>query len=453
MFSPQDAAFLLHVASLVAYAIENARLYERTRRSLRELEQLSQLGGHIARAESVDELLAVSVEQALGLLGAESLRVYLLEPSGDRLRMRAASPGAPDGPDIVSLPELSGELQRTQASGGTLTSVLAGTLWGAATMRSALVAPLVAGDEVMGFLVARLAEDRRASEHARDLANSIASQTALGLKRLQLVERLAERNLIKDLFDALASGRSTSAIAAQARRLGIDAAGPVVVAWALPVGAGGEAGAAFLPAAEAFEAAALRDIPGALVDRAEDVAAAARAGARRRVRARAHRGHRRGGARLARGRHLQRLQRARRLRGRVHARRSRPRAPCPSCAPGERHLRYDQLGVYKYLLRVPPGDPVRDKHADALRVLAEHDRRRNAQLLQTLEEFLRQRGHVGRDGPRAVRPSQHAAPAAAAHRGAHGPRRARGRLARARGGPQAPTARGGLSSRPAHLDD
>ncbi|MDP9256394.1 MAG: GAF domain-containing protein, partial [Actinomycetota bacterium] len=208
VFSSQDAAFLLHVASLVAYAIENARLYERTRRSLRELEQLSQLGGHIARAESVDELLEVAVEQSLGLLGAESLRVYLLEPSGDRLRMRAASPGAPEGPDIVSLPELSGELQRTQASGGTLTSVLAGTLWGAATMRSALVAPLVAGDEVMGFLVARLAEDRRASEHARDLANSIASQTALGLKRLQLVERLAERNLIKDLFDALATGRS-----------------------------------------------------------------------------------------------------------------------------------------------------------------------------------------------------------------------------------------------------
>ena len=67
----------------------------------------------------------------------------------------------------------------------------------------------------------------------------------------------------------------------------------------------------------------------------------------------------------------------------------------PVLRPRERHLRYDALGVYKYLLRVPPGERVRDKHADALRVLAEHDRRRNAQLLHTLEEFLRQRGHVG----------------------------------------------------------
>ena len=395
VFSPQDAAFLLHVASLVAYAIENARLYERTRRSLRELEQLSQLGGHIARAESVDELLAVAVEQALGLLGAESLRVYLLEPSGDRLRMRAASPGAPDGPDIVSLPELSGELQRTQASGGTLTSVLAGTLWGAATMRSALVAPLVAGDEVMGFLVARLAEDRRASEHARDLANSIASQTALGLKRLQLVERLAERNLIKDLFDALAGGRSTAAIAAQARRLGIDAAGPgrgrvgaarggraarparpscprprpsrrrrcatsrarssIAPRTSLRLLAPALAGESVLERIEAIAAA----VPDSLAVGISNVCSGP-------------------GACAAGFTEAQQAARA-----------------LPVLRPGERHLRYDQLGVYKYLLRVPPGDPVRDKHADALRVLAEHDRRRNAQLLHTLEEFLRQRGHVG----------------------------------------------------------
>lgn len=392
VFSSQDAAFLLHVASLVAYAIENARLFERTRRSLRELEQLSALGAHIARAEAVDDLLTVTVDQALGLLGAESLRVYLLEPSGDRLRMRAASPGAPEGPDIVSLPELSGELQRTQASGGTLTSVLAGTLWGAATMRSALVAPLVAGDEVLGFLVARLADDRRASEHARDLANSIASQTALGLKRLHLVERLAERNLIKDLFDALAAGRSTASIAAQARRLGVDAAGPVVVAWALPA-AGAEPGA-FAVSCEAFEAAALRDVPGALVDRAEDalrLLAPAPTGDAlierlEEIAAGLPEALAVGVSNVCTGADAC-------VAGFAEARQA-ARA-LPVLRPRGRHLRYDELGVYKYLLRVPPGERVRDSHADALRVLAEHDARRNAQLLQTLEEFLRQRGHVG----------------------------------------------------------
>ena len=353
VFSPQDAAFLLHVASLVAYAIENARLYERTRRSLRELEQLSQLGTLIARAESVDDLLAVTVEEALGLLGAESLRVYLLEPGGDRLRMRASSPGAEEGPDIVSLPELSGELQRTQASGGTLTSVLAGTLWGAATMRSALVAPLVAGDEVMGFLVARLGEDRRASEHARDLANSIAAQSALGLKRLQLVERLAERNLIKDLFDALASGRSNAAIAAQARRLGIDAG-----ARGRRLGAArrrerrGERG---LPARRrGLRGRGAARHPGRSRRPLRGRAAPARARARGRVGARAHRGHRGGAPRRARRRPLQRLQRAGCLRGRVQrgpAGRSRPAgAPPARAAPALRRARR---------LQVPPARAAR----------------------------------------------------------------------------------------------
>jgi GAF domain-containing protein len=222
VFSAEDAAFLIHVASLVAHAIENARLYERTRRSLRELEHLSRLGAAIARSESIDDLLVSAVEVGRTLVRAESLGVYLVEASGDSLRLRAAAGGDVEGPEVVSLPDLGMELRRSGAPGASLTSVLAGTLWGAPAMRSALVAPLVAGEEVLGFLVARLADGRRASEHDRELANSLASQTAVGLKRLQLTDRLAERNRIKDLFDDLASGIGGPALAGRARRLGID---------------------------------------------------------------------------------------------------------------------------------------------------------------------------------------------------------------------------------------
>ena len=47
----------------------------------------------------------------------------------------------------------------------------------------------------------------------------------MGLKRLQLTDRLAERNRIKDLFDDLASGIGGPALAGRARRLGIDPGG------------------------------------------------------------------------------------------------------------------------------------------------------------------------------------------------------------------------------------
>ena len=55
---------------------------------------------------------------------------------------------------------------------------------------------------------------------------------------------------------------------------------------------------------------------------------------------------------------------------------------------------FDDLGPYKYLLRVSQEGLVRDRHADALRRLLDYDRSRQSQLVRTLEEYLRQRGNV-----------------------------------------------------------
>ena len=401
VFSAEDAAFLIHVASLVAQAIENARLYEHTRRSLRELEHLSRLGSAIARAESIDELLASAVEVGRTLVRAESLGVYLVEASGDSLRLRAAAGGDVEGPEVVSLPDLGVELRRNGSPGGaSLTSVLAGTLWGAPAMRSALVAPLVAGEEVLGFLVARLVDGRRASEHDRDLANSLASQTAVGLKRLQLTDRLAERNRIKDLFDDLATGIGGPALAGRARRLGIDPEAPHLVVWCAPPRDGARTPTAaeeqgFGIASELLEAAVVRLAPGSLADRRED-------SLRLLVPLR-------GAAENALLERLEGL--VDELPNPVAAGFSSvcsgPRAyaagmaeahqaalAVPVIRPGARRLRYDELGLYKYLLRVPLDEQVRDRRSDALRALRDHDRRRQSQLLRTLEEFLRQRGNM-----------------------------------------------------------
>ena len=56
-FTDDEVDFLVSSASLVAGAIENARLYEETRRRVAELEQLTELAEAIARAEALDELL------------------------------------------------------------------------------------------------------------------------------------------------------------------------------------------------------------------------------------------------------------------------------------------------------------------------------------------------------------------------------------------------------------
>ena len=57
-------------------------------------------------------------------------------------------------------------------------------------------------------------------------------------------------------------------------------------------------------------------------------------------------------------------------------------------------LAYDDLGAYKYLLRVAVDGGIRDATVDAVGKLADYDEQRGAQLLATLEEFLRRHGSI-----------------------------------------------------------
>jgi purine catabolism regulator len=61
-------------------------------------------------------------------------------------------------------------------------------------------------------------------------------------------------------------------------------------------------------------------------------------------------------------------------------------------APGV--MTYEDLGPYKYLLRLPFDGDVRDAHREAVMRIAEYDRLRSTALLRTLEEFLRRRGNI-----------------------------------------------------------
>jgi hypothetical protein len=53
----------------------------------------------------------------------------------------------------------------------------------------------------------------------------VANQTAVGLKKSELIERLTAENLVKDMFDALAAG-SVEAAEAKASEAGCDLSQP-----------------------------------------------------------------------------------------------------------------------------------------------------------------------------------------------------------------------------------
>src|SRR5215210_375893 len=111
-FTQPEVDVLVSSALLVAGAIENARLFEETRRRVGELEALIYLGETVAAAESFDELLPGAALRARDLLDAESCHVYVLEPVTEELRLRASTPQDAAARAAIGLSELGPELAR-----------------------------------------------------------------------------------------------------------------------------------------------------------------------------------------------------------------------------------------------------------------------------------------------------------------------------------------------------
>jgi GAF domain-containing protein len=355
-FTPEDVDFLVSSAALVAGAIENARLYEETRRRVGELEGLTALAESIAFAETLDGLLPDVTTRARSLLGASAAHLYLLDGVSEELARVASAPEGGDAPGTIGLAELGPELVRR---GGA----------------SRVAVPLVASEELLGLLVA----DGTA---AVALARAVANQAAVGIKKIQLIERLTEKNLIKDFFEELAGGRGGPDLEGRAARLECDLDEAHVVLAAEP-------------ADDTFERTLAALAPGSLFDRREDSLRALL------------RVPPAGTEWLVDG-----VQRA-------HAQASQPVAaglssPCAgvgSFADGFEEARqallgtavlkreqtvmtYEELGAYKYLLRIALEGGVRDAMVDAVSRLADYDKRRGASLLATLEEFLARRGNI-----------------------------------------------------------
>ncbi len=227
-FTQAEVDFLVTSASLVAGAIENARLYEEMRTRVRELETITGLAETIAHARTIDELVVEVTARSLELLGARACHVYLLEPGSEELSLRASTPSAAPARATLGLSELGPELAR----GGRASRV---------------AVPLIAGDELLGLLIGE-------GSASVDLARAVASQTAVGIKKIQLIERLTEKNLIKDFFEDLAAGRSGGDVEGRAARLGFDLELPYLVLAADP-------------ADDELEPALAALLPGSLFDR------------------------------------------------------------------------------------------------------------------------------------------------------------------------------------------
>ena len=184
-FSEDDMDFLTYGASLVAGAIENARLYEDTRRRLALVEDMAALARTIAAAATLEELLPEVARRAHGLLEAEACQVFLLGSDGALLRLAGRwPPRSSGGSALATAPGLAVELARHD--GEPARTRLASLVWPGHRDTVPLVTLLVSGEELLGFLAVRLGRSQAATPEKREVAALIAGQTAVAVQKAQL---------------------------------------------------------------------------------------------------------------------------------------------------------------------------------------------------------------------------------------------------------------------------
>jgi GAF domain-containing protein len=356
-FTDDEVEFLVTSASLVGGAIENARHYEEARRRVAELERLTTLAEAVARADSLEELVRTVAADGRSLLGATACHVYLVDSPSESLALRASDPATAESPERIALSGLGSELTRPRRG------------------RARVSVPLVASGELLGLVVAE-------GTTRVDLGRALASQAAVGIKKVQLIERLTEKNLIKDFFEQLATGRRAGDVRPRAARLGIDLGQPHVVIEAEPPEEGVEH--------------ALRGLaPGLVLDRGEEsiraLVTVPRAGTEALMQ-RLAKLHASLPAGTAFGVSNACVGEASYVNGFDEARQALFASTIVRGQPGV--VAYEDLGAYKYLLKVALEGGVRDVTVDAVRRLAEYDAQRGASLVQTLEEYLRRHGSI-----------------------------------------------------------
>ncbi len=390
-FTQADSDFLVHSASLVAGAIENARLFSDTRRRLALVEGLADLARAVADAARLDDLLPAVAKRAHRLLSVDACQLHVLNPAGGRM-ICSAWPADAGPPARLTAQELGVELARRTGDGRRLAT----TLWGPDTAGAAVVLSLVAADELVGFLALRVPSERRMDAEEREIAASIAGQTAVAIKKVELIERLRERNAIKDLFEDLARGQSTPAeLLERGQALGCDLAKPHLVLQGVP--RAGTAERSWDEVVQSLESSVVRAFPGSLFDRRDTA-----------LRGLVHLGTCSEATVLGRLRELHATLNARhplaiglshRCEGAESLRTGFEEAEHAVVAaavvsPEPSVVSFDDLGAYKYLLRVSQEGRVRDSRGEALKTLAAYDERHRSQLLHTLEEFLKRRGNI-----------------------------------------------------------
>ena len=221
-----DEVELAHtLANQAAVALQNARLYEETRRFSEELERrveertaelqrehhrsqtLLKLTGELAGSLDLDQVLNRTLDLLNESLGAEHSSILLVRPDEENLYLRAAR-GLTERIPLGGRPS---KTSKTDSLAGwviahrepvLIPDVLADPRWrirpggSPPPHRSVICVPLIFGEEVLGVLMLFHSEPNHFTEYHLDLATATAKQMAITINQseiFRLINEQAER--------------------------------------------------------------------------------------------------------------------------------------------------------------------------------------------------------------------------------------------------------------------
>jgi GAF domain-containing protein len=389
-FTEDTLKLLVHIASLVSGAIENAQLYDQQRRRVDALTSLSGLAQEVARAGDAGEISRAVTLGTRRLLGAEVCQLYRLDRDGSALMLLSSCPETTAEPEALSATALL-----LAAFDGRASRPPARTLWPDLEVADLLVTPLVSGGERLGLLCAGAPPSRPFAGEDTEMARAIAHLAAIAIKRAELIEGLTNANIVKDLFEALAAGDSTFA-AGKAMEVRCDLTKPYLMLCAEPSDGRGQGSGEWRATAEALG----RDV----ADLAARTAVEAGPGPVRAVIALGTRGPQRIEEVVRACRELGRQSGAAIGLSELHDspagsarayRQARDAAMIGKALLGiGGAIGYSEVGAYRYLVHIAEENAPHDRMRAAVDELIAYDRKRRTALLDTLERYLAERRSV-----------------------------------------------------------
>src|SRR5579864_5196285 len=206
-YSEYDRALLRLIATRVATAIDNARLYRRVDRNNRTLRTLSAISSEISSILDLDELLSKISTSVRGLINFDAFSILLVDEEQKALRHRFSIrydklvniDNIPLGKGITGAAAESREVVRVHDTAKDPRYIASHP-----DVRSEVAVPLVAQDRVVGVM--DLESERVGyftDDHVRTLA-LLAPQIASSVENARLYEELAtsERRMQEDLCAA-----------------------------------------------------------------------------------------------------------------------------------------------------------------------------------------------------------------------------------------------------------